>query len=95
MQLKGAERLMRKKLGSTLKYQDKIWTRISRGFQRYPEGADRTVGMVMISGINQLGPQKLKFQVSWGSELIWLSYRDIEGSRGFQRVLIEQWGWPL
>ena len=33
-----------------------------------------------------MGPQKLKFQVSLRSELIWLSYRDIEGSRGFQRV---------
>ena len=36
----------------------------SRGFQRVPEGTDRTVGMAMISGINQLGPQKFKVQVS-------------------------------
>ena len=35
-----------------------------RGFQRVPEGADRTVGMTMISGVNQLGPQKPKFRVS-------------------------------
>ena len=35
-----------------------------RGLQRVTEGTDRTVGMTMISGINQLGPQKLKFQVS-------------------------------
>ena len=46
-----------------------------------PEGAGRTVGMAMISGINQLGPQKLKFQVSYRYELNWLSSRDIEGSR--------------
>ena len=37
-------------------------------------------------GIIQLGSQKLKFLVSYRSELIWLSYRDIEGFRGFQRV---------
>ena len=36
----------------------------SSGFQRVPEGADRTVGMAMISGINKLGPQKVKVQVS-------------------------------
>ena len=50
--------------------------------QRVPWGTDRTKGMVMISEINQLGPQKLKFQVSKRSELIWQRYRDIEGSRG-------------
>ena len=62
--------------------------------ERVPEGADRAVGMTMICGINQLGPQKLKFEVSYRSEFIWLSYKDLEGSRGFQRVLIEQRGWP-
>ena len=36
----------------------------SRGFQRVPEVTDRTVGIAMISGIHQLGPQKLKFQDS-------------------------------
>ena len=36
----------------------------SRGFQKVPEGADKTVVMAMISGINQLGPQKVKVQVS-------------------------------
>ena len=36
----------------------------SRGFQRIPEGVDRTVGMAMISGINQLGPKKFMVQVS-------------------------------
>jgi len=35
-----------------------------RGFQRVPEGADRTEGVARISGMIQLGPQKLKFQVS-------------------------------
>ena len=34
----------------------------SRGFQRVPEGAVITEGMAMISGINQLGPQKLRFK---------------------------------
>jgi hypothetical protein len=61
--------------------------------------------MARISGINQMGPQTLKFQVPLRSLWIWLSYRDIEGSRGFQRVpegsrgfqraLIEQRGWPM
>jgi len=32
--------------------------------QRVPGGTDRTKGMARISGINQMGPQKLKFQVS-------------------------------
>ena len=32
--------------------------------QRVPGGTDRTEGIARISGINQLGPQKLKFQVS-------------------------------
>ena len=36
----------------------------SRGFQRVHEDADRTVEMAMISEINQLGPQKIKVQVS-------------------------------
>ena len=32
--------------------------------QRVPGGTDRTEGMARISWINQMGPQKLKFQVS-------------------------------
>ena len=33
--------------------------------QRVPGGTDRTEeGMARINGINQMGPQKLKFQVS-------------------------------
>ena len=38
--------------------------------------------MARISGINQSGIQKLQFQVSERSELIWQRYMDIEGSRG-------------
>ena len=32
--------------------------------QRVPGGNNRTEGMASISGINQLGPQKLQYQVS-------------------------------
>ena len=32
--------------------------------QRDPGGTDRTVRMVTLSGINQLGPKKVKVQVS-------------------------------
>ena len=32
----------------------------SRGLQGVPEGADRTGGMAMISGMNQLGPRPLQ-----------------------------------
>ena len=32
--------------------------------QRVPGGTNRTEEMARISGINQMGPQKLKFQVS-------------------------------
>ena len=32
--------------------------------QRVPGGTDRTEGMARISWINQMGPQRLKFQVS-------------------------------
>ena len=48
-----------------------------RGIQRVPEGAERTEGVARISGINQLGAKKLKFQVSLGFELNWQRYRDI------------------
>ena len=54
--------------------------------QRVLGDTDRTEGMARKSLINQMGPQKLKFQVSYKSMLIWRSYRDIEGSKGFQRV---------
>ena len=36
--------------------------RALKGSHRVPEGAYRTEGMARISGINQLGPQKLMFQ---------------------------------
>ena len=39
-------------------------THRTEGLQRVPEGTDRTEEMARISGINQLGPQKLKIQVS-------------------------------
>ena len=46
-----------------------IWQRYrdiegSRGVADGSRGADRTEGMARISGINQMEPQKLEFQVS-------------------------------
>ena len=77
-----------------------IWQRYrdiegSKGAPEGSRGADRREGITRISGINQLGPQKLKFQVSQRPELIWQRYRDIQALKGLQRALIEQKGLPV